>query len=71
MSSSYAGLKRRLPDVLGAMGSWWDNVPRVGRYAIYLLLMVSLIGCILPRFFAPWGPQTWMRTVYWLGVQPM
>ena len=41
MSNSYAGLKRRLPDVLGVMGSWWDNVPRVGRYAIYLLLIVG------------------------------
>ena len=41
MSSSYAGLKRRIPDVLGIMGSWWDNVPRIGRYAIYLLLIVG------------------------------
>jgi branched-chain amino acid transport system permease protein len=41
MSSSYAGLKRRIPDVLGITGSWWDRVPTYGRYVVYLLLIVA------------------------------
>jgi branched-chain amino acid transport system permease protein len=39
MSSTFAGMKRRMPDVLGAMGSWWDRIPWYGRYVIYALLI--------------------------------
>ena len=41
MSSTYAGLKRRMPDVLGGLGSWWDRVPQIGKYGIYVLLIIG------------------------------
>jgi branched-chain amino acid transport system permease protein len=41
MSGGYAGLKRRIPDVLGITGSWWDRIPSYGRYVVYLLLIVG------------------------------
>ncbi len=41
MSSFYAGMKRRLPDVLGTMGSWWDRIPTYGRYLVYALLILG------------------------------
>ncbi|HEV7653787.1 MAG TPA: branched-chain amino acid ABC transporter permease [Mycobacteriales bacterium] len=41
MSGSFAGMKRRMPDVLGAMGAWWDRVPQYGRYLIYVVLIIG------------------------------
>ena len=39
MSSTYAGLRRRFPDVLGIMGSYWERTPWYGRYIAYALLI--------------------------------
>jgi branched-chain amino acid transport system permease protein len=46
MSGSYAGMKRRLPDVLGGVGAWWDRVPTLGRYVLYLVLIA--LAFLLP-----------------------
>lgn len=39
MSAAIAGLRRRMPDVFGTVGAWWDRAPSWVRYAMYALLI--------------------------------